>query len=158
MQSLIGVRDEAYREHLAFMARLCRERIAHKEFFVYGGLLGELPLPPDMPTIEVQLKRKGYLGDNKPFETPAVRGAVWCDTAGRRCVFIVNVSGSAQTFSYGSGTDCKTVTLRPRSVVSEMIGGERQCEGFDEAGVCQGMADKRRFNGHFKNVETRLLK
>ena len=113
--------DEAHKEHLVFTARLCRERIAHKEFFVYGELLGELPISSDVPTVEVSFVRKGYLGDNGPFRLPVVRGAVWRDVAGNRRIFIVNMSGYPQPFTYDDGVNRKTVMLPPRGVVSEAL-------------------------------------
>ena len=113
--------DEAHREYLAFVARLCRERVAHKEFFVYGELLGDLPISSDVPTAEVAFERYGYLGDKGPFHVPVVSGMVWRDPAGNRRAFIVNVSGNSQTFTYDYGANHKTVTLPPRSVVSEVL-------------------------------------
>ena len=113
--------DEAHREYLAFVARLCRERVVHKEFFVYGELLGDLPISSDVPTAEVAFERYGYLGDKGPFHVPVVSGMVWCDPAGNRRAFIVNVSGNSQTFTYDYGANHKTVTLPPRSVVSEVL-------------------------------------
>ena len=112
--------DDAHKEHLAFTARLCRERIAHKEFFLEGELLGELPTPPELPTVEVKWNRRGNYCDGTRFRMPAVRGAVWRDRKGRRYVVLVNISGDTQTFTYGTGAAQKTVTLPPRSVISEL--------------------------------------
>ena len=37
----------------------CHERIPHKDYVLTGELLGELPTPSEMPTVEVQWKRIG---------------------------------------------------------------------------------------------------
>ena len=113
--------DENHKEHLEFTARLCRERVAHKDFFLEGELLGELPLPPDMPTVEVQWKRRCNYCNNSRFRMPAVRGAVWRDVNGRSRVFLVNISGAAQTSVYIDGMERKPVALPPRSVVSYVL-------------------------------------
>ncbi|MBQ3289709.1 MAG: hypothetical protein IJH50_09900 [Kiritimatiellae bacterium] len=114
--------DDAHREHLEFTARLCRERIARKEFFLNGELLGELPTPPGMPTVEVQWRRRGNYCDGSRFRAPAAFGAVWSDFGRkRRCVMLVNISGAAQTFAYGMGAARKSAVLPPRSVVSEIL-------------------------------------
>ena len=109
--------DDAHKEHLAFTERLCRTRIENKEFFLTGELLGELPTPPDVPTVEVKWQRRGNYCDGTRFRMPAVRGAVWRDAAGHRRVFLVNISGKTQTFTYSDGMSRKTVTLAPRRVV-----------------------------------------
>ena len=96
--------------------------LAHKDFFLTGELLGELPTPAGVPTVEVQWKRIGMYYDSERFRMPAVMGAVWRnfeDTA--RYVVLVNISGEAQTFAYGTGSTRKTVTLSPRSVMSEVF-------------------------------------
>ena len=113
--------DDAHREHLAFVARLARERIAHKEFFLEGELMGELPSPPGLPTVEVKWHRIGMYYDSTRFRMPAVRGAVWRDFTGKRqYIVLVNISGDTQTFTYGTGAAQKTVTIPPRSVISEL--------------------------------------
>ena len=113
--------DDAHREHFAFVARLARERIAHKEFFLEGELMGELPTPPGLPTVEVKWNRIGMYYDSTRFRMPAVRGAVWCDFTGKRqYIVLVNISGDTQTFTYGTGAAQKTVTIPPRSVSSEI--------------------------------------
>ncbi|MBR2837557.1 MAG: hypothetical protein IKE55_02125 [Kiritimatiellae bacterium] len=112
--------DDGHREHLKFTERLCRARIENKEFFLNGELLGELPTPPEMPSVEVCWTRRGNYCDSSRFLSPAVRGAVWRDASGNIRVFLVNMSGEAQTFSYGGGATRRTVTLPPRSVVSEV--------------------------------------
>lgn len=113
--------DDEHVEHRTFVTRLCRERIAHKDFFLTGELLGELPTPAGVPMVEVQWKRIGMYYDSERFRMPAVMGAVWRnseDTA--RYVVLVNISGETQTFAYGTGSTRKTVTLSPRSVMSEV--------------------------------------
>ncbi len=115
------VLDDAHKEHLAFTARLCLERIARKEFFLEGELIGEIPMPSDLPTVEVRWKRRGNYCDGMRFRMPAVRGAVWRDFTGkRRYIVLVNISGDMQTFTYGTGTAQKTVTIPPRSVISKL--------------------------------------
>ena len=52
------------------------------------------------------------------LSTIAVRGAVWRDASGNRRVFLVNISGTAQTLTCGEGMARKTITMPPRSVVS----------------------------------------
>ncbi|MBR4612771.1 MAG: hypothetical protein IKO40_08650 [Kiritimatiellae bacterium] len=113
--------DDDYREHLAFVERLCRERIAHKDFFLTGELLGEVPTPEGLPTVEVQWNRVGMYCDSTRFRMPAVLGAVWRDFGGtRRYTVLVNVSGDEQTFTHGEGAERKTVVIPPRGVVSEI--------------------------------------
>lgn len=113
--------DDDHKEHLAFVERLCRERIAHKDFFLTGELMGELPTPQDMPTVEVQWKRVGMYCDSTLFRMPAVIGAVWRDFDGtQRYTVLVNVSGDEQAFTCGDGAMRKTVVIPPRSVVSEI--------------------------------------
>ena len=114
------VLDDAHKEHLAFTLRLCRERIAHREFFLEGELMGEIPMPPDLPKVEVRWKRRGNYCDGMRFRMPAVRGALWRDRNGRKCVFLVNISDDAQTFTYCYGAMRKTVSISPRSVISEL--------------------------------------
>ena len=86
--------DDAHKDHLAFTARLARERIAHKDFFLNGELLGEPPTPPEMPTVEVKWNRRGNYCDGTRFRMPAVRGAIWRDFTGKRqYIVLVNISG-----------------------------------------------------------------
>ena len=113
--------DDEHKEHLKFVERLSRERIAHKDFFLTGELLGELPTPPDIPTVEVKWNRIGMYYDSTRFMMPAVMGAEWRDHKGERRYFVlVNISGDEQTFSYGEGANRKVVTLSPRSVSSDI--------------------------------------
>jgi len=65
----------------------------------------------------VKWQRRGNYCDGTRFRMPAVRGAVWRDAAGHRRVFLVNISGKTQTFTYSDGMSRKTVTLAPRRVV-----------------------------------------
>ena len=110
--------DDAHREQLAFTERLCRARVENKDFFLTGELLGELPTPPGMPTVEVQWRRRGNYCDGTRFRVPAVRGAVWRDVSGARtCLFLVNISGSGQAFAYGDGATGKSISVPPRQVV-----------------------------------------
>ena len=114
--------DDAHREHLAFVERLCRERIAHKDFFLTGELLGELPTPDGLPTVDVTWNRIGMYYDSTSFKMPAALGAVWRDFEGtRRYTVLVNISGDEQTFAYDNGTGRKTITLPPRSVMSQIV-------------------------------------
>lgn len=113
--------DDEHAEHLKFVERLSRERIAHRDFFLTGELMGELPTPPDMPTVDVKWNRIGMYYSSTPFRMPAVLGAEWRDHKGeRRYVVLVNISGDEQTFSYGEGANRKTVKLPPRSVSSDI--------------------------------------
>ena len=60
--------------------------------------------------------------DSTRFRMPAVRGAIWRDFTGKRqYIGLVNISGDTQTFTYGTGAAQKTVTIPPRSVVSELM-------------------------------------
>ena len=96
---------------------LCRERLAHKEFFLEGELEGELPTPPEYPTVGVKWNRVQGQSSIAGFRMPAVMGTVWRDATGkRRCVCLVNISGQEQTYSYRLGDTEKTVRLPPRSV------------------------------------------
>ena len=114
--------DDAHREHLAFVERLCRERIAHKDFFLTGELLGELPTPEGLPTVDVKWNRIGMYYDSTFFKMPAVLGAVWRDFEGtRRYTVLVNISGDEQTFTYDGGAGRKTITISPRSVSSHIV-------------------------------------
>lgn len=113
--------DDEHKEHLGFVERLSRERIAHKDFFLTGELLGEVPTPEGLPTVDVKWNRIGMYYDDTPFKMPAVLGAVWRDFARtRRYTVLVNISGEEQTFSYGAGTERKTVVVPPRGVVSKI--------------------------------------
>ena len=111
--------DDKHTEHLVFTTRLCRERLANKEFFLEGELMGELPTPPDVPMVEVQWRRVGNYCNSSRFKTPAVRAAVWRDGPGNRRAFFVNISGEAQSFTYGSGAERKRIVIPPRSVAAE---------------------------------------
>ena len=123
--------NASHKEHLAFTLRLCRERLAHKDFFVYGELLGEIPLQLSaaetaalhtgaaalvaaVPTIEGTWNRKPACH----FRLPAVMGTLWQARDGRRLACIVNVSGEELRVTCQlDGTD-RTLTLAPRSVTS----------------------------------------
>ena len=120
--------DTAHEGHRAFTVRLCRERLAHKQFFLEGELMGELPTPPGFPTVEVNWHRKPSVS----CRMPAVMGTVWRDAEGKRsCVCLVNVSGEEQTFPYRlNGTDGRA-TLPPRSVKTiEAAGNVAKREPF----------------------------
>ena len=107
--------DAKHKEHLSFTLRLCRERLSHKDFFLYGELLGELPTPPDMPIVSGTWKRKPACR----FRLPAAMGTIWRARDGRRLVCLVNVSGNEQPFTYRlDDAPARTLTLPPRSVRS----------------------------------------
>ena len=110
--------DERHGEHLAFTKRRCRERLAHKDFFLEGELMGELPTPAGMATVEGVWTRHPACR----FRVPAVMGTVWRARDGRRLVCLVNVSGEEQTFSYraGSSGEVRSHVLPPRSVKTEI--------------------------------------
>ncbi len=121
--------NSKHKEHLAFTLRLCRERLAHKDFFVYGELLGELPLGgsqlvatatggtrscASVPTLEGTWNRKPACH----FRLPAAMGTLWRARDGRRLACLVNVSGKELRVTCQlDGTD-RTLTLAPRSVTS----------------------------------------
>ena len=121
--------NASHKEHLAFTLRLCRERLAHKDFFVYGELLGELPLGgtqlvatesggtrscASVPILEGTWNRKpaGH------FRLPAAMGTLWRARDGRRLACIVNVSGKELSVTCQLGDTNRTLTLTPRSVIS----------------------------------------
>jgi hypothetical protein len=117
--------DNNHRGHLAFETALCRERIARKDFLVYGELLGELPTPNDIPMMDVLWNRESP----HHASLPAVMGTLWADTDHKRaCVFLVNISGAPQKFTFRPATAAAfpwprenglyTVTLPPRTVQS----------------------------------------
>ena len=123
--------DAAHKEHLAFTLRLCRERLAHKDFFVYGELLGEVPLGgsqlvatatggtrccASVPTIEGTWNRKPACG----FKLPAAMGTLWRARDGRRLACLVNVSGKELrvTCQLGGTDGERQLTLGSRSVIS----------------------------------------
>ena len=107
--------DAKHKEHLAFTLRLCRERLAHKDFFVYGELLGELPAPPDVPILTGTWNRKPACR----FRLPAAMGTLWRARDGRRLACFVNVSSQAQPFTCRlDDGPVRTFTLPPRSVQS----------------------------------------
>ena len=108
------LKKERSRE-LEFTRRLCLMRLSHKDFFVYGELLGELPTPPGMPTVRAQLN-----GGNKPvLELPAVMGTVWSDSSGgRKRAFLVNISGEVQTYAGKIGGKAQTLAIEPRSAIA----------------------------------------
>ena len=113
--------DANHREHLAFTLRLCRERLAHKDFFAYGELLGELPLGgphprAPAPVVEIAWERKPACR----LKMPAAMGTLWRASDGRRLACIVNVSGKELVVKCQlGGTDGeRQLTLAPRSVTS----------------------------------------
>ena len=123
--------NAAHKEHLAFTLRLCRERLAHKDFFVYGellceiqlcGALGERALPggsrccASIPTIQGTWNRKPACG----FTLPAAMGTLWRARDGRRLACLVNVSGQELrvTCQLGGTDGERQLTLAPRSVTS----------------------------------------
>lgn len=112
--------DDAHREHLAFTLRLCRERLAHKDFFVEGELLGELPIPQGVPQVAGRWRRKPGCS----FRLPAAMGSVWRALDGRRLVCLVNISGCEQRFEYRLRPDgpMRVAVLPPRSAVTEVVG------------------------------------
>ena len=114
--------DDAHKEHLAFVARLAKARVANKDFFLTGELLGELPAPPELPTVEVQWNRIGMYYSSTRFRMPAVIGSVWRDASGgRRRVFLVNISGEPQSFAYDCDGKRITVVVPPRDVVAKDV-------------------------------------
>ena len=108
------LKDERAGE-LEFTLRLCRMRLLHKDFFVYGELLGELPKPQGMPMVRARLN-----GGKKPvLNLPAVMGTVWSDFSGKRkCAFLVNVTGETQTYVGEIGGSQRAIAMEPRSVVA----------------------------------------
>ena len=109
----------AHKEHLAFTLRLCRERLAHKDFFVYGELLGEIPMGgtrscASIPLIEGTWNRKPACH----FRLPPAMGTLWQARDGRRLACIVNVSGKELRVTCQLGGTDRTLTLAPRSVTS----------------------------------------
>ena len=123
--------NSKHKEHLAFTLRLCRERLAHKDFFVYGeilgeiqlcGALGERALPggtrscASIPTIQGTWNRKPACG----FTLPAAMGTLWRARDGRRLACLVNVSGQELrvTCQLGGTDGERPLTLAPRSVTS----------------------------------------
>ncbi|MBR1588693.1 MAG: hypothetical protein IJ658_10250 [Kiritimatiellae bacterium] len=107
--------DSKHKEHLAFTLRLCRERLAHTDFFVYGELLGEVPASADTPIVEGLWRRHSACR----FRLPAAMGTLWRAPDGRRLACFVNVSGIARPFTYRLGDGpARTITLPPRSVKS----------------------------------------
>lgn len=108
--------NDAHKEHLAFTARLCRERLALKDFMVYGKFAGEIPVPPEMPQVDVVWHRK----PGERFRMSAVIGAVWKDYTGRRrCTVLVNISGNS--VEYALSGSARTKLLPPRSVTSIIV-------------------------------------
>ena len=106
--------NASHKKHLAFTLRLCRERLAHKDFFVYGELLGEVPTPADVPIVEGLWQRNSTYR----FRLPAVMGTLWQARDGRRFACLVNVSGKELRHTWRLGNTDRTLTLAPRSVTS----------------------------------------
>ena len=106
--------NASHKEHLAFTLRLCRERLAHKDFFVYGELLGEVPTPTDVPIVEGLWQRNSTYR----FRLPAVMGTLWQARDGRRLACLVNISGKELRVTCQLGGNDRTLTLPPRSVQS----------------------------------------
>jgi hypothetical protein len=106
--------NASHKEHLAFTLRLCRERLAHKDFFVYGELLGEVPTSADVPIVEGLWQRNSTYR----FRLPAVMGTLWQARDGRRLACLVNVSGKELRHTWRLGNTDRTLTLAPRSVTS----------------------------------------
>ena len=109
--------NASHKEHLAFTLRLCRERLAHKDFFVFGELLGELSTPPDTPMVENMWNREPACR----FKMPAAMGTMWRARDGRRLACLVNVSGTELRLNWqlpDGATNERQLTLPPRSVTS----------------------------------------
>lgn len=88
--------DDAHSEHLKFMLRLCRERLANNDFFVYGELAGEFPA-----------------SDGN------VMGTVWRSRDGRCRAFLVNASDEEKTMRCSaSDGSTREVALPPMGVKS----------------------------------------
>ena len=108
---------DTHREHLAFTIRLCKERLANLDFLLEGELLGELPTISGQPMVDVDWTRERV----GAFKVPAIMGTIWRNGDGTRCrAFLVNVSGSEQTYSppIESKYSFSTVVLSPYSVLS----------------------------------------
>ena len=116
--------DAVHREHLDFTLRLCRERLAQKDFFVYGELLGELPLEATGSTQTVPIV-EGTWNRNPAcnFKMPAAIGTLWRARDGRRLACLVNVSGKAINIAWqpDESSGKRPLALAPRSVTSILL-------------------------------------
>ena len=107
--------NEKFAEHRDFVLRLSRERLAHKDFMVYGELLGELPVPAEVPRMDVKFNRKPGFS----LHAPAVMGTVWKSLDGRLAAFLVNASGEPQKYALNAeGFRSRLVEMSPRSVMT----------------------------------------
>ena len=114
--------NEKFAEHRDFVLRLSRERLAHKDFMVYGELFGELPVPAEVPRMDVKFNRKPGFS----ICAPAVMGTVWKSLDGRLAAFLVNASGKTQKYDFkADGFRSRMIEMSPRSVMTILADDDR---------------------------------
>jgi hypothetical protein len=87
---------EAHSEKQKFQYALCRYRQAAKEFLVYGQLLDEVrPLSAVPEAAQVWNRNQPHTA-----RLPVVMATLWKDASGRLAVFVVNTSGTPQSFDF----------------------------------------------------------
>ena len=112
-------------EKSAFLKAICRERLANKDYLVYGELVGNLETIGEIPKTGGRINKFPAID----MRVPAIMGTVWRNADGtKRRAFVVNVSGQEQTFSCRTGTGVRTMTLAPRYVSSFDFDGYRKTD------------------------------
>jgi hypothetical protein len=106
--------EKGKEEYAPFTLKLCRARLDHLDYFLYGELLGEIKMLDKVPLIEVEWQRDKV----GKFKTPAVIGTIWRSSKGDICSFIVNISGEDQKIAFRPCDKSAPVsaTIPPRSV------------------------------------------
>jgi len=88
--------DAEHKEALDFLIRMVRVRLAAKDFFVYGRLVGEVrPLNPLPSTTVVWNRRKPH-----PATLPAVLGTIWTSPRKTLGVFLLNITDRPQEITW----------------------------------------------------------
>ena len=90
--------DPTHRANAEYLRRLARQRLAAKEFLVYGELLGEVR-PTAAPDVQ-EATWGGWRGSTKPAALPAVLGTVWRSRDGRGAMALANLSDTPQRFAF----------------------------------------------------------
>ena len=92
--------DSRNTDRISFVTALCRERIARKDFLVYGELLGEVSVTSGAPQMDLALNRIRTKNVVR-CRMPSVRGTVWKDAQGKNLLAcLVNVSSSERTVTW----------------------------------------------------------
>ena len=108
--------DKGKEEYAPFTYKLCRTRLDHLDYFLYGELIGEIKMLDEVPVVDVEWQRDKV----GKFKTPAVIGTIWRNGKGDVCSFAVNISGEELKIRFCpfGKSDPVSATLPPRSVIA----------------------------------------